>query len=370
MPMPTKEKVLEYIHIKCQGLCVDAKFDIPSLRVGTLDTLMSLSDDLVKADSFVEQTTRKIGLQLHLLLGDGVDRKKGGNILTVEGANIDLYLSRFKWYEAKYPIRMSCRELTEVIQGQVGKIDDEFRIKLTTYNVISNTLSQAERKRGGTLLIRELGDIIRKEHVVESEYLTTLFVVIGTHNLKDWMAKYETLSDYVVPKSSQIILQETDCTLVNVVLFRRAVDEFKTKARELRFQVRDFKFDSTVEAGVDAHKKLVDEREQIKNKLLLWCKANFGEAFIAWTHLKAIRTHVESILRYGLPANYQAVLLNVKSGSEKKLRTALNDLFATQTSFKADKGKDQDDAASVAAGIIEPFYPYVFFEMNLDMAPK
>jgi V-type H+-transporting ATPase subunit C len=36
------------------------KFEVPSLTVGTLDTLMTLSDEMAKTDSIVEQTVRKI----------------------------------------------------------------------------------------------------------------------------------------------------------------------------------------------------------------------------------------------------------------------------------------------------------------------
>lgn len=36
------------------------KFEVPSLTVGTLDTLMTLSDEMMKTDSIVEQTVRKI----------------------------------------------------------------------------------------------------------------------------------------------------------------------------------------------------------------------------------------------------------------------------------------------------------------------
>jgi len=43
--------------------CEINNFKIPSLKVGTLDTLMQLSEDLVKVDSFVEQVTKKIGRQ-------------------------------------------------------------------------------------------------------------------------------------------------------------------------------------------------------------------------------------------------------------------------------------------------------------------
>lgn len=45
------------------------KFDIPDLRVGTLDSLMTLSDDLAKIDVFVDSVVKKIGRQILDLLG-------------------------------------------------------------------------------------------------------------------------------------------------------------------------------------------------------------------------------------------------------------------------------------------------------------
>lgn len=44
------------------------------LLVGTLDTLMTLSDDLHKVDTLVENATRKIAYQLYDLL-DAKDQK-------------------------------------------------------------------------------------------------------------------------------------------------------------------------------------------------------------------------------------------------------------------------------------------------------
>lgn len=42
-----------------------------------------------------------------------------------------------------------------------------------------------------------------------------------------------------------------------------------------------------------------------------WCQTNFTEVFIAWAHLKALRIHVESILRFGLPADYVGAVVKV-----------------------------------------------------------
>uniref|UniRef100_A0A914KS48 V-type proton ATPase subunit C n=1 Tax=Meloidogyne incognita TaxID=6306 RepID=A0A914KS48_MELIC len=43
-----------------QNLSVNSKFNIPDLKVGTLDQLVGLSDDLAKLDTAAEQTTRKL----------------------------------------------------------------------------------------------------------------------------------------------------------------------------------------------------------------------------------------------------------------------------------------------------------------------
>lgn len=57
------------------------KFEVPSLTVGTLDTLMTLSDELVKTDSVVEQTVRKIERTTgELFGGKAADLTVGGKI--------------------------------------------------------------------------------------------------------------------------------------------------------------------------------------------------------------------------------------------------------------------------------------------------
>ncbi|WVZ14944.1 hypothetical protein V8G54_012510, partial [Vigna mungo] len=82
-------------------LCLDCRFwrrgallqfNIPNLCVGTLDTLLSLSDDLTKLNNFVERVTHKIKRQIEELQRvSGVD--SGGVI--VDGVPVDSYLTRF-----------------------------------------------------------------------------------------------------------------------------------------------------------------------------------------------------------------------------------------------------------------------------------
>ena len=79
-------------------------------------------------------------------------------------------------------------------------------------------------------MTRNLGDLVKKEHfVLDSEYLTTLLVVVPLSNINDWHAKYESLTDMVVPRSTQMIFQDPDNALMAVTLFHKVADEFKHK---------------------------------------------------------------------------------------------------------------------------------------------
>lgn len=59
------------------------------------------------------------------------------------------------------------------------------------------------------------------------------------------------------------------------------------------------------------------------SRLVQWGKTYFSETFTSWIHLKAVRLFVESVLRYGLPANFQGALLEPAKKKEKSLRQAL-----------------------------------------------
>lgn len=59
---------------KQNSLSVNYKFHIPDLKVGTLDQLVGLSDDLGKLDNYVEQVTRKVATYLGEVLEDQRDK--------------------------------------------------------------------------------------------------------------------------------------------------------------------------------------------------------------------------------------------------------------------------------------------------------
>jgi len=142
---------------------------------------------------------------------------------------------------------------------------------------------------------------------------------------------------------------------------KKKIDEFKLKAREKRFTVREFSFNpEAISKAREDKKRLATQKDQQKSKLTTWCKTNFAEAFTAWIHLKTILVYVESILRYGLPANFQAVLVLPHKRDDKRSRELLLTAFNyISTKYVASNEPEESEA----------FYPYVSLNINLDMRP-
>jgi len=334
------------------------------LRVGTMDALMSLSDDLAKVDIFVEGVVRKLARQIYELDADAA--AAGRPVLTVNSAQPEHFLTHFQWDEAKYPSKSTLRDLTKQISEECSKLEEEYRGKLGEYQQTLTTLSALDRRDTGNLLVRNLADIVTEKHITYTEHITTLLVVLPKYQLSEWQQCYESLCQFVVPRSSDVIREDVDLVLVNIKLFRNFTDEVKAKCRERRWTVRDFQFDPTTVATQDAEKQRLTENRQVQGqKLMIWCKSMFTEAFQAWIHLKCMRLFVESVLRYGLPLNFSATLIHLeKKSNEKRVREVLEQMYKGLVGARVMSGDAKDEKED------DEYYPYVFFALNLDMKPQ
>ncbi|CAI9540250.1 unnamed protein product [Staurois parvus] len=268
---------------------------------------------------------------------------------------------------AKYPIKQPLKNLTDSLSKQMTQIDTDLKSRAQTYNNIKGNLQSLERKTVGNLLTRTLADIVNKDDfVLESEYLITLLVVVPKASYSAWQKTYESLSDMVVPRSTKMIAEDAEGGLFTVTLFRKVIDEFKIKARENKFIVREFFFN---EKELQSEKaeiiKLEADKKQQYGPLLRWLKVNFSEAFIAWIHIKALRVFVESVLRYGLPVNFHAMILQPNKKSMKRLRDVLNALFRHLDEAAA---ANMMDVGMDIPGLqlnTQEYYPYVCFKIDM-----
>lgn len=353
---------------KQNNLSANYKFHIPDLKVGTLDQLVGLSDDLGKLDAFVEQVTRKVANYLGEVLED--QRDKLHENLMANNSDLPSYLTRFQWDIAKYPIKQSLRNIADIISKQVGQIDADLKTKSTAYNNLKGSLQNLEKKQTGSLLTRNLADLVKKEHfILDSEYLTTLLVIVPKAMFHDWNTNYEKITDMIVPRSTILISQDHEYGLYTVSLFKKVVEEFKLHAREKKFIVRDFTYnEEELAAGKNEITKLVTDKKKQFGPLVRWLKVNFSECFCAWIHVKALRVFVESVLRYGLPVNFQAVLLHPNKKNTKRLRDVLNQLYGhlDSSALQGSANFDSVDMAGLGFGQSD-YYPYVYYKLNIDM---
>ncbi|XP_047600700.1 V-type proton ATPase subunit C 2 isoform X4 [Lutra lutra] len=350
------------------NLSYNTKFSIPDFKVGTLDSLVGLSDELGKLDTFAESLIKKMAQSVVEVMEDA--KGKVPENLLANGVDLTSFVTHFEWDMAKYPAKQPLVSVVDTLAKQLAQIETDLKSRTASYNTLKTNLDNLEKKSMGNLFTRTLSDIVSKEDfVLGSEYLVTLLVIVPKPSYAQWQKTYESLSDMVVPRSTKLIAEDNEGGLFTVTLFRKVIEDFKTKAKENKFTVREFYYDEKeIKREREEMSRLLSDKKQQYGPLLRWLKVNFSEAFIAWIHIKALRVFVESVLRYGLPVNFQAVLLQPhKKSSTKRLREVLNSVF---------RHLDQVAAASILDASVEipglqlstqDYFPYVYFRIDLSL---
>ncbi|KAK7904506.1 hypothetical protein WMY93_017113 [Mugilogobius chulae] len=375
------EKLKRTIAKTNQASC--CKFSIPDLKVGILDSLLSVSDNLSRLDAVTESVIKKTCQCLKEVMEQSSDKmlenalangERGLNKKTplspqrayFQSLRVDLvtYVTRFQWDKAKYSTSLSLSALTEVIDKEVTLVETELKSRSTAYNSLKSSLQKCELKQQGTLQSRCLNDIVRKDDLVVSEYLTTLLVIVSRGSYEQWERTYESLSDFVVPRSSRKLYEDAEAGLFTVTLFKRAVSQFKANALESKFTVREYCVE--LEEQMLREMKLLSTRKKEQHGIFVrWLKVNFNQLFVAWIHLKALRIFVESVLRYGLPVNFQALLLQTDKKRSKKMREELASLFmhldpAAMTS-------KTDVSCDIPGLCQQEYFSYISFHINTSV---
>jgi V-type H+-transporting ATPase subunit C len=75
------------------------------------------------------------------------------------------------------------------------------QVRMSEYNQLKGQMSAINRKQTGSLAVRDLGSLVKPQDAVETENLTTLFVVVPRAQQKEWLSTYETLTEFVVRPS-------------------------------------------------------------------------------------------------------------------------------------------------------------------------
>lgn len=308
-------------------------FNIPEFKIGTVDALIQQADDLSKLSSACEGIVNKVGDSLRGIL-EG-DEDKITQQKTINDKPVDQYLRSFSWNKVKYRVDKSIAELVNLLQKEVAGIDNDVKAKFTQHNQTKTALAAATRKQTGNLATKSLVAIVPKDVMIQdSEYLETHLIAVPKQQEKEFLKVYETLAPMTVPRSARSIASDDEFVLYAVVGFKKHSPEFIHKCREHRYTPRDYKYK---EGGKEEEAKEVEKLEKEERKLwgeaLRLGRTGYSESAMIWIHVLALRVFVETVLRYGLPLDYVAALVQVRLAvliSMVRLTIAVDDSQASE----------------------------------------
>ncbi|KAL1667698.1 hypothetical protein EV122DRAFT_274800 [Schizophyllum commune] len=342
-----------------------SQLGIPSFKTGTLDSLITLSEELPKQDASFTAVVAKTVDTLRNLLNN--DPNKLSQHILVNETSVDDYLADWSWNEGRYGTQRSLRETVDALNKEMTSIDNTMKAKLQNYNLVKGSLTQMQRKKTGNLSVRTLADVVHKEDfVLDSEYLETVLVAVPKTLTKSWNQQYERLTSMIVPRSSKALASDDEYTLFGVVIFRRIHDEFVQKCRENKFIVRDFVYsDEEIERARQELDTADMTEKELWTELLRLSRTNFSEAFQILVHLKVLRLFIESVLRYGLPANYLGIAIKPDPKTAKKTFTTLQQHLSYLHRKSTDKtrGGDTEFVGEYQTLMEQEFFDFVLFEV-------
>src|SRR3989338_1738643 len=137
-------------------------YNLPRLRYGTLDSLMSLSDDINKVDLLVGGICRKVGRQFVEITAGTKEEP-----LRVRGEDIVRYVCKFEWDTTTYPPSLSLRDLMGNIANAVTQLENNWRSAQQEYLTFAQQMAALERKSNSNLLTRPIGEVVPLETLTE-----------------------------------------------------------------------------------------------------------------------------------------------------------------------------------------------------------
>ncbi|CCH45770.1 V-type proton ATPase subunit C [Wickerhamomyces ciferrii] len=347
------------------------KFQIPSFKIGTLDQLVLQSEELSKIDEQLAGSVVKIVEVLSSLYD--YNYPLINSIKKVDDKFVTDFAEHFQWKNAKFKLTDPLSKLIDLISNEAFQLDTDVRNAFTNYNTAKSNLTAAERKQSGDLSVKSLHDVVKaSDFVLGSDHLQTVLVAVPKNLQKEFLNTYESLVQFVVPRSAKIITDDKEYYLYGVTLFKKYVQEFLHALRERKYVPRDFVYsEELLQELKEEHDIAAKNENRLKNDLIRLSRAAYSDITSNWFHLKAIRIFVESVLRYGLPPDFNSTI--IKLPTSKSLEKAKQELFQEfgylgGNAFSVDKkGKvKKDSSLNEYASLVDTEYePFVIYPVEI-----
>jgi len=342
------------------------RFNVPNhFKVGSLDNLVSLADEIGKLDHHLEGTIKKIERQYSDIEPNSKLKIENPNPGVQETLAPEIYLANFKWNNSKYPPTKSLAELSSLIEERLRTMDEDVKNKAAKFQESRNVVSAFSKKESGNLITKDLTEVLTSKvcsqnDFVFTENLKTLCVILPRKDTNKWLETYEFLDEGVVPRSTkQFQVEDKDnLTIWRVVLLAASTDSFTAACKSNKWVVREYCLDPEYISNQQESKEKAKQSYQHQHNLLSRsCKVSFSELYIALVHLKAMRVFVESVLRYSLPPQFYCACITPEQGREKKVIDTMIKRFINPGENPEMYGTREETEDG------EDFFPFVFLRV-------
>ena len=361
--------------------------------------LMALTDEIEKLDnntySLLTRTARMIGDLDRRVKQDNdkgwADLCPGAEFKQLEPPNLyvavaageeeemyplDDYIRQWKWDEMQIAKSTNVVEVFKYFSQEVARQEEDLRGASTAYTEAGNKIQTLRRRGEGSLLVKNLDEVgsrmtlvtdltgyrlakVTKNPIyVATRNMKTILVVVKKAMEADFVKNYMVDSDFVIPGSLQQLESDNEFACYAVTILGVNLDDYKARTREHGWHVREFTYNPNLREDLANESKdtvmgYLEESEKFKTHL----EASFSHLAIIWIHVKALRVFVESVLLYGIGANYKTFLIEASTKNIAKIHKELEKKF---------KDGIQDDMSDDGeAGEENEYHPYVSFQLNL-----
>ncbi|RKP32937.1 ATPase, V1 complex, subunit C [Metschnikowia bicuspidata] len=346
-----------------QGKQQLASFKLPEFQIKTLDSLVQLSEELSKLDNTMGSSVAKV-----VDTFDNLEPKKLHDTRVVNGRPASYTVENFSWNTSKYRVDKPIKTLVDLISSDALSLDNDVRLMYQQYLTAKSNFLAVDRRKNRDLSIKSLHDIVRPEHfVLDSEHLTTLLVAVPKNLVSDFEKSYETITQFVVPRSAQEIAADSEYVLFSVSLFKKFQTEFVTACREHKWNPRtDFVYSEEI---LNELRRELDTTRSIESKskvdLMRLAKTAYSEIFSGWIHIKVIRIYVESVLRYGLPPQFDCYAIKFEGSNIGNVGKAKKELIAKFGYLGGDGFSDKNNLHEYASLVDSEFEPFVLYHLEI-----
>ena len=174
-----------------------------------------------------------------------------------------------------------------------------------------------------------------------------------------------------VPRSARELASDSEFVLYSVTGFKKYSSEFLHKSREKRWVPREHPHSSqSGNAGSEQNgesesaeiARLERETERLGGETLRLARTGYSEAAMTWIHALALRVFVETILRYGLPAEFVAGVIRTTGKGVAKCRKSLDGAY----SYLGGRGQEGKKGGGGELGEEGDWSAYVCYEIGVD----